>query len=160
MFASCRDVVIPKSKFLAEEEAKRKAAAAAAAAAVAATAESHEDDDGDDDVFYDSEDDQDDDDDSSDPVSYVYLLRSVQIDRGSVACMLSAFCKRNRYSGHSPRSQAKNTTVFCIILKWTWPCHRTCDGHQLILRFSPSSFHLKTETQPAYDMQWFCRRLR
>lgn len=58
------DVVIPKSKFLAEEEAKRKAAVAAAAAA-----DSHEDDDGDDDVFYDSEDDQDDDDDSSDPVS-------------------------------------------------------------------------------------------
>jgi hypothetical protein len=57
--ACYRDVVIPKSKFLAEEEAKRKAAAA----------DSHEDDDGDDDVFYDSEDDQDDDDDSSDSVS-------------------------------------------------------------------------------------------
>ena len=94
IFASCRDVVIPKSKFLAEEEAKRKAAAAAAAAA-AVTAESHEDDDGDDDVFYDSEDDQDDDDDSSDPVSYVYLLRYLQINRASVACMLNVFCKHN-----------------------------------------------------------------
>jgi hypothetical protein len=93
IFVSCRDVVIPKSKFLAEEEAKRKAAAAAAAAA--ATAESHEDDDGDDDVFYDSEDDQDDDDDSSDPVSYVYLLRSLQINCGSVTCMLKVFCRRN-----------------------------------------------------------------
>ena len=88
IFASCRDVVIPKSKFLAEEEAKRKAAAAAAAA------ESHEDDDGDDDVFYDSEDDQDDDDDSSDPVSYVPLLRSLQISRGSGACTLIVFCKK------------------------------------------------------------------
>nr|CAD7600660.1 unnamed protein product [Timema genevievae] len=51
-----RDVVIPKSRYLAEEEAKRKAA------------ESAEDED--DDVFYDTEDDQEDDqDDSSDTVS-------------------------------------------------------------------------------------------
>jgi hypothetical protein len=92
IFASCRDVVIPKSKFLAEEEAKRKAAAAAAAAA--ATAVSHEDDDGDDDVFYDSEDDQDDDDDSSDSISYVSLLCSLQICRGFVAYMLSVYCER------------------------------------------------------------------
>nr|CAD7443048.1 unnamed protein product [Timema bartmani] len=51
-----RDVVIPKSRYLAEEEAKRKAA------------ESAEDEE--DDVFYDTEDDQEDDqDDSSDTVS-------------------------------------------------------------------------------------------
>ncbi|XP_067011051.1 proteoglycan Cow isoform X2 [Anabrus simplex] len=51
------DVVIPKSKFLAEEEAKRKAA------------DTSSEDDNEDDVFYDSEDDDSDDDDTSDSVS-------------------------------------------------------------------------------------------
>nr|CAD7266098.1 unnamed protein product [Timema shepardi] len=56
------DVVIPKSRYLAEEEAKRKAA------------ESAEDEE--DDVFYDTEDDQEDDqDDSSDTVSLELVFK-------------------------------------------------------------------------------------